>query len=416
MPFPNAGIYTIVATATDPVGNTGSASVTVRVIDPTDGHFPDVSINQANLQALNGLITKPTPIIGTVQDATLQSYRVDIAPADKIDPTNVAADSPIYRTIATGTANVSDAQVAILDPTVLDNGSYFVRIIATNLNGNTNARGVILTVGGDLKLGRFFYSTTDLSVPLAGIPIQIIRTYDTLASGHSGDFGYGWSLSGVEARVQTSVAPLASPYPNFLASQGASFRIGSTVTITGPDGRRENFTFGVQGANLGIPGVPAGFGLFGATLVPSFQPEQGVYYRLTPDDRPLLTVGANGSVGTYLLGLAYYPTSYHLTTRDGHVYHYTLANGLEDVHDRNGVTLTFTHTGIYSSTGASITYTRDPASDRITTITDPNGNLIHYAYDGSGNLASVTDQAAQRLPFGFHGLFHLAIGRFALSC
>ena len=30
------------------------------------------------------------------------------------------------------------------------------------------------------------------------------------------------------------------------------------------------------------------------------------------------------------------------------------------------------------------------ASNRITQITDPQGNIYQYAYDGSGNLASVT--------------------------
>ena len=401
VPFNTGGLYNVVATATDEAGNTASATVTERVLDPTDNHFPTVTVDQADLQAVKGIISQPTSIIATVQDTSLENYEVDIAPSDQIDPTNVAASNPAYKTLATGTANVNDAKVATLDPTVLANGSYFVRVLATNTNGNTNAQGVIVTISGQLKLGRFFYSTTDLNVPLAGIPIQITRTYDSLTTAQSGDFGFGWTLSGVEARVQASVPPPPAGVPNFFASQGSSFRVGSTVTVTGPDGKRENFIFTPQPANLGIPGEPPGFGFFGETLSPAFQPEQGVYDQLTPDDITLLSVRSDGSVGGYLIGTAYYPTSYHLTTKDGHVYHYTMADGLVDEHDRNGVALTFTHTGITSSTGASITYTRDPITDRITAITDPNGKQIQYGYDSSGNLTSVTDQAGRKTQYTY---------------
>ena len=401
VPFNTGGLFNVVATAADEAGNTANATVTVRVLDPNDNHFPNVMVDQTNLQAVNEIISQPTPIIATVQDTSLQSYEVDIAPSDQIDPTNVAAANPAYKTLATGTANVNDAQVATLDPTVLANGSYFVRVLATNTNVNTNAQGVIITVSGQLKLGRFFYSTTDLNVPLAGIPIQITRTYDSLNAGQSGDFGFGWNLTGVEAHVQASVPPPPSGIPNFFASQGSSFRVGSTVTITGPDGKRENFIFTPKPANLGIPGEPPGFGFFGETLSPAFQPEQGVYDQLTPDDTTLLSVRSDGSVGGYLIGTAYYPISFHLTTKDGHVYHYTIADGLVDEHDRNGVALTFTHTGITSSTGASITYIRDPVTDRITAITDPNGKQIQYGYDNNGNLISVTDQAGRKTQYTY---------------
>jgi YD repeat-containing protein len=65
------------------------------------------------------------------------------------------------------------------------------------------------------------------------------------------------------------------------------------------------------------------------------------------------------------------------------------------------VSLTFTHTGITSSTGAKITYTRDPATDRITAITDPSGKQIQYAYDSNGNLISETDQAGRKTQYTY---------------
>ena len=254
-------------------------------------------------------------------------------------------------------------------------------------------------MGGQLKLGRFFYSTTDLSVPLAGIPIQITRTYDTLTSNYSGDFGFGWTLSGVEARVQTSQPKSQSEelgVPDIFGSQGGSFRIGTTVTITGPDGKRETFTF--------VP-VFGGGDLFGAYYLSAYQPEQGVYDTLT-DTPPNtlqtpLQINGDSSVGGFLFDTSYEPGDFYLTTKDGHVYHYTPSGGLVDEHDRNGVSLTFTHTGIFSSTGASISYTRDPVTDRISAITDPNGNKITYAYDNNGNLISKTDQAGRKNSYSY---------------
>jgi len=48
---------------------------------------------------------------------------------------------------------------------------------------------------------------------------------------------------------------------------------------------------------------------------------------------------------------------------------------LSSIADRNNNTLTFTDSGITSSHGVGITFTRD-AQDRITSITDPSGRAI----------------------------------------
>jgi RHS repeat-associated protein len=114
-----------------------------------------------------------------------------------------------------------------------------------------------------------------------------------------------------------------------------------------------------------------------------------------------LQLNGDGSVGGFLFDTSYEPGDFYLTTKDGHVYHYNTSGGLVDEHDRNGVSLTFTHTGIFSSTGASIAYTRDPVTDRISAITDPNGNQITYGYDNNGNLISETDQAGRTCHYSY---------------
>jgi len=46
---------------------------------------------------------------------------------------------------------------------------------------------------GNQKIGNFTLSFTDLSVPLSGLPITVIRNYDS-RDKKIGDFGVGWTL------------------------------------------------------------------------------------------------------------------------------------------------------------------------------------------------------------------------------
>ena len=69
---------------------------------------------------------------------------------------------------------------------------------------STTSETVTVVFDGNMKVGLFTLSFEDLSVPLAGIPIQIVRTYDSRAAlaGRAGDFGAGWTLSLKDLRLQ----------------------------------------------------------------------------------------------------------------------------------------------------------------------------------------------------------------------
>src|SRR5206468_3148106 len=115
------------------------------------------------------------------------------------------------------------------------------------------------------------------------------------------------------------------------------------------------------------------------------------------------------------------PDDYTLTTTDGTAYHYNQFSGLQTSIDTNGNTLTFSSTGIVSSSGQSIQFVRD-AQGRITSIIDPHGKALIYGYDGSGNLTSFKDvvgvtstyqylaSPAHFLSAAFDGLGHLSVG------
>jgi hypothetical protein len=72
----------------------------------------------------------------------------------------------------------------------------------TNAGGRTRVVDQAIDIGGGLKLGDFRQSFTDLKVDVAGIPIVVSRTYDSLDAGSTGDFGYGWHLDVGDAKLK----------------------------------------------------------------------------------------------------------------------------------------------------------------------------------------------------------------------
>ena len=230
----------------------------------------------------------------------------------------------------------------------------------------------------------------DLSIPVSGIPIQVGRVYDSLEANQQGDFGFGWSLGAQDPRIQESVP--STDQSGFGIFTATPFQVGSTVTLTNPEGRRVTFTFDP---------VISGASLFGPVWSPRFTPEPGVYDTLEVDDTTL-TVRADGTVGLFLFGFAYNPSNYRLTTKEGIVYQYDQFDGLIDITDRNGNVLTYSDNGITSSTGQSIDFIRD-SQGRITEIIDPAGNFIDYRYDDNGDLVAVTDRTDNTTQFVYEG-------------
>src|SRR5262249_27068119 len=159
-----------------------------------------------------------------------------------------------------------------------------------------------------------------------------------------------------------------------------------------PGGRREAFTFRPQ--RLG------GFGGLFAFFRPEFVPDPGVTSRLSvPDNVTLIRSGnehfrlARGGTLPYkpahrLTSAALAP----LTTKEGLADAIDARTGeLLTLGDANGNRLTCSATGITSSAGLRVTFTRD-AQGRITAVTDPMGHAVRYRYDAHGDLVEVTDR------------------------
>jgi RHS repeat-associated protein len=382
LPDATAGTFTLVATASDAAGNVGTDSQTLTVIDP---HVTNAPVVDLTTPADGDMVTAPTQVIGTVQDPNLVSYTLSVAPMG----------SDTFTTFFTGTSEVTNGVLGTFDPTMLQNDSYDLRLTATNTGGLTSVVDQTVNVADNLKLGNFTLSFTDLTVPVSGIPITVTRTYDTLNANQSEDFGFGWRLEFRDVDLRTSVASTGDEADGFYNP----FQVNSHVYVTLPGGQRQGFTFQPTVA----PNLAGSFlGIFD----PAFVPDAGVTSSLTvaPAD---LRIDSDGTVYDYGTGDAYNPASplfggsYLLTTTAGLAYSIDAETGqLSAISDPDNNTLTFSDTGIVSSTGTSITFQRDPQG-RIAAIIDPMGNRILYQYDANGNLVAVTDSNNNTTKFAY---------------
>jgi RHS repeat-associated protein/uncharacterized repeat protein (TIGR01451 family) len=280
---------------------------------------------------------------------TLEVGTVDYWPANDYGAATV---------LATNVSGTGGSTLATLDTTVLANGSYIIHLEGIDSTGTLLDSAIQVTVVGEYKPGRVRFDVIDLTVPVNGLPITIGRTYDSLERGRSGDFGFGWSQTVGSPRLEVDG--------------------GHNVTVTQPDGRRVTFYFTPVSSSW----------IFPYFFYPRYTAESGVYGSLTANGCSIL-VFQNGRYYCFLSAPDYSPTIYTYTDPHGTVFTMSADGSLQQIRDLNGATLTFGPDGITSSSGdLSVDIDRD-AQGRITTVTDPEGNPYHYAYDAAGNLEQV---------------------------
>jgi RHS repeat-associated protein len=345
----------------------GDWTVTVRAQDPG----PLVGTQQFQLHVTRAYPV-PTITIVSPEPGSLLNKPVDVvAIISDPSPGNPSIDWAVdlqrgdnrTRRIGSGSGAISGT-IAQIDPTLLRDDSYTLVVTVSRL-GQTDRQAFDYSVfSGNLKLGNFTTTFTDIAIPVAGIPLVISRVYDSLDVA-SYEFGAGWRLA-LPGQVTDSARE--TPLEPFTQR--------TRVYVTRPDGKREGFTFS--------PTQPTIFPIF----APGFTPDPGVTDTLTVAPADLANT-PGGFVD--VLGGPYNPSQYTLTTKQGVQYVIDEVAGLEQITDRNGNTLTITPQGLVSSTGLSLPFERDGAG-RITKITEPGGGFVTYAYDPDGNLVSSLDQ------------------------
>ncbi|HYI07797.1 MAG TPA: discoidin domain-containing protein [Thermoanaerobaculia bacterium] len=391
--FPQTGAYVLRFTASDGALSAGDdIAITVDATSP-----PPVA--EITSPESGSTITDRTVFKGTISGGT--TWRLEY----RLNPSDDAAGGAPWTVINTGTGPLTDAPLGMFDPTNVLNGTYKVRLVATDAADQTTAVSVSAVVEGQLKVGVFTLSFTDLNVPVAGLPIQVTRTYDS-RDKRRGDFGIGWTLDVKSLRLEKSGVLGTGWYQKVI--QHPLFpqyclepSVPRYVTITLPSGKIYRF---------------------GAATNPDCQqitPIQTPTMRFVPvgKTRGSLTALAENDVlvqgsapGPVTLITAdvepYDPTLFRLTTEDGTVWVIDEKLGVQSVTDASGNKLTITAQGITHTSGRSITFTRD-GQGRISKITDPAGKTLNYTYDGTGDLVTFTDQQAAATTFTYnadHGL------------
>lgn len=366
----------------------GRGAVTSVVFNPRDTATPKIAFTSPNPGSEVSYLTQIRATINP-GGGIIDRWILDYAQATDVSIALLSDPSGKWTEMARGNTAKTDAPVGTLDATMLRNDSYVLRIRAWNTNGRGYQLGGIFNVTGQSKLGNFRVQFTDLSIPLQGIPIQVTRTYDSLETGRFKDFGYGWFLALGDADIRETVPDTGGGF--FSATP---FKVGTRVYLTTPAGKRVGFTMKIRNPQSS---------LFFTTWEPYFEPDRGVYEKLSlgPVDNTRVSQTSDGSLVFPLFQFGFNPDDYLLTLQNGMVYHYDQKIGLLDITDLTGDKATFTESGIHHSSGVGIDFVRD-TQGRITSIKAPNGTQIGYAYDANGDLVDVTNQVGAKTSFGYY--------------
>jgi RHS repeat-associated protein len=395
------GQYTTMLTA-----NSASASITIGLERTEQPPFVEIAT-----PAEAAKLTTRVEVIGTVTDTNLTSWT--------LEQKQYGQDAAI--TIGQGTTAVRNGRLGYFDPTTLQNDHYDLILTAEDATGRIVSITRPIWADGELKIGNMKFSQQDLTVPLEGLPITVVRSYDSFSRNKLGDFGYGWTLSFADLELKDDgVYALATdpinPGPPIKVRNGG----GRDVTLTLPDGRRTTFTF-VIGSHTS-PEDPFTHKVF-------YNAQPGVHYTLTPNGSGsviLMTVPElnRWSTGTLDEGLDNFEVrGYTLTTKEGIKYivdrgctygvRTVFVGGeprdisavcgeakLSKIIDRNGNEITFANNEIRHKNGVAITITRKPGTNLISDISGPDGNSYHYEYDSATNdLLSVRDPEGNTTSF-----------------
>lgn len=362
-------------------------------------------------------------LVGTADDADpSDTVKYKLALIDKdgnsITVTPKPRDEQGYRE-----GRVADASFGDLDFTMLKNNYYTLQLTVQSDDGIDQAE-VEFALNSELKIGQMSFSQQDLVIPVNGQPISVIRTYNSMNTGYTGDFGPGWtySIKDMEVEINEKRGFGQDEY-------GESFpmRIGGSrdVTVTMPDGKRLSFYYDVV----------KGGGYF---------PTYWAYWRPGPGNYASLVPTCSNEIVALPGGMQYWTASgpqttmdqfdipgFILTLKDGTQYlierentgeHFLLGDDvtagnifvqtygkahLKQITDNNGNRIVFNDDGIqsYNADGEktkSIVFDRDSANgNRITAIyapsslnedgTKPEGAIpqFKYEYDAQGNLSKV---------------------------
>jgi RHS repeat-associated protein len=399
--LPSPGTYVLRLVASDSVHTrVDTTSVTLQAAPPV-GPPPVVAI----LSPADGsALTEPASIVGTVASEALQRWTLEYR----------AAGDGTWLLLGEGAVPVTAAPLGALDPTLLLNGVYELRLTATDLAARTTRVSSSVVVRDNQKVGHFSVSFVDLEVPVAGLPIRITRTYDSRDKAR-GDFGHGWRLSLSDVKIAEAsnlgLAWTASTTPGGTPSYCLSLARSAVVTVTLPDG--QTFEFDPKLNRECWSFVPP------TAVTLSFKARPGTVGSLSVLDGADAFITTSWpspgqSHATLLVSAIEFdtldPDLYQLTLPDGRAFVVRQGKGLQSLTDLNGNRLTVSPNGIQyqnpavAGSALGVSFQRDGLG-RIQSITDPLGNVMRYEYDGAGDLVTFKDREENATTFTYEPAF-----------
>jgi RHS repeat-associated protein len=366
---PGRGYWILATAETDLTILRKQAPVTVAITTPSD----------------LGVVTAPTGVLGTVTGDALQSWTLSYRAEGAADWTPLAA----------GTSAVTGGRLGGFDPTLLLNGPYELELAATDALGEIHFADADVNVEGQLKVGLFTLTFSDLEVGLSGLPIQVLRTYDSRDKSQ-GDFGIGWRLEIRQGSYTNNRKPGEGWQfgKRFLPCDAVGETKGHQTTIRLSDREIYRFKLAV------FRGVPSEGGCFAQARFDFVDgPVPGATLDIPGNTQVLYQNGGNEVLDPNTLEL-YEPQQVRLTTRDGRIFDLDLHAGVTHLEDTNGNALSITPGGITHSSGRTVTFERDSAG-RIIRITDPENNSLVYTYDTVGDLVEVRDRETNPTKFTY---------------
>jgi RHS repeat-associated protein len=208
----------------------------------------------------------------------------------------------------------------------------------------------------DCATGNLDEQVSDLSIPGRGLGLDLDRTYNSLAAGSDGPFGYGWSSS-----------------------------LGMYLTQAPATGSGDVVVHEESGSELTFTPSPSGYVAPPWVLATLVRNSDGTFV-FTRRGSTAFAFSAAGSLIALTSpdGWVNHPTWY----ADGGPYVTTLsynATGqLTGAADGAGRSLTFSYTG-----------------ERISQVADTDGRTVAYGYDSAGDLTSVVDVTGGTTSYGY---------------
>ncbi len=430
------GFHTVSIVVTDPHGAPSAQRFTIGVADPNNPNPPIADIsNIAENQVVRDGLFDLVGIANDLDPTDAVSYQLSLFLPDGTFVRDMTPAPLNAQGFHVGRVSGGD-NLATLDFTMLENGVY--QLDLTVRGGNDfDSDTVTFALDSNLKVGQFGFSQQDLVIPVSGIPLSVIRTYNSL-NPRDGDFGFSWtySISDVEFTTDEFRVPAEDiDGTNFSLRDGG----GRNITLTLPDGRRTTFAFSLT------PGLSDASGVSCFCYQAFWTAPPGVYYTLQPtvsnkliqlpgltpfweaaglgtpmdafDFKSFILTGKDGArvdrsghrtdgfpLGHTATGGTRYVIEredlgehFVLTEEGASLFVHTYGEGkLTQVIDRNGNTTVISNDQIASFNALGdpirlITFDRNPEG-RIVAITDPLGAQMTYEYDSLGNLTSATDR------------------------